>query len=266
MANGRLYRRLVGAQVRSEWQYRTSFLLFALAQATVTALELAAVLILLQLVDDLGGWTADEVILLYGLATVPFTVTDVVVSPVEDLSLHVRTGSFDRLLLRPLSPLVQILALEFELRRLGKSIPTVAALVWGLAAVDVDWSPRTVSLVVLALGSGAVIYTALWIATASMAFWTVATQEAGNALTYGGDFANQYPLHLYPGWVRVVLGWAIPLAFVAYVPAVAILDPVNPLGVPSWLAFLAPGVALVALGVAQALWRLGIRHYQSTGS
>jgi ABC-2 type transport system permease protein len=264
--NGRLYRRLVVAQIRSEWQYRTSFVLFALAQALITALELAAILIVLTVVDDLGGWTADEVILLYGLATVPFTLTDVVVSPVEDLSTHVRSGTFDRLLLRPLSPLVQICALEFELRRLGKSIPTVAALIWGLASVDVAWNPGRVAVVAVALASGVVIYSALWIATASVAFWAVATQEAANAVTYGGDFANQYPLHLYPGWVRAVLGWLIPLAFVAYVPALAILDAPNPLGVPAWFVGLSPVAAGAAAAMAGVVWSAGIRHYQGTGS
>lgn len=262
----RLYRRMVVAQIRSEWQYRTSFVLFLAAQALVTALELAAIIILLQVVPDLGGWSPAQVALLYGLATVPFAITDVVVSPVEDLSVYVRAGTFDRLLLRPLSAMVQLFAMEFELRRIGKLIPNLAALIWGLAAADIEWGPEIVGLLVVALASGSVIYSALWIVASSVSFWLVAADEATNALTYGGNFANQYPLHLYPRGVRAFLGWLVPLAFVAYVPAIRILDAPNPLGLPSWLPFVAPVVALAALTVAMLIWSAGIRHYQSTGS
>lgn len=262
----RLYRRLVGAQIRSEWQYRTSFVFFLLAQALITALELAAIVILLDVVPDLGGWTPAQVALLYGLATVPFALTDLLVSPVEELSTHVQSGTFDRLLLRPVSALVQLCALEFELRRIGKLIPNLAALVVGLVATGVDVTPRSVGLLVIALGSGSAIYAALWILAASISFWAVSALQATHAFTYGGQFANQYPLHLYPGWIRAVLGWLIPLAFVAYVPAVELIDAPNPLGLPNGLVLASPVVAAAALAAAFAVWTTGIRHYQSTGS
>ena len=261
-----LYRRLVGAQIRSEWQYRTSFVLFVTAQAMITALELAAIVIILDVVPDLGGWSTAQVALLYGLATVPFALTDVVVSPIEDLSTYVRLGSFDRLLLRPMSAMVQLCAMEFELRRAGKLIPNVVALAYGLAATDPGWGLGTVLRLGLSLSVGSAVYTALWITAAAIAFWLVSAQEATNALTYGGNFANQYPLHLYPRWIRAVLGWAVPLAFVAYVPAIELLDAPNPLGVPGWFFVASPLVAAAALGVALLVWSAGIRHYQGTGS
>lgn len=265
-AHWRLYRRLIGAQIRSEWQYRTSFVFFVSAQALVTALELAAIVIILDVVPDLGGWSPAQVALLYGLATVPFALTDVLISPVEDLSTYVRMGTFDRLLLRPMSALVQLCAMEFELRRAGKLIPNVAALVFGLVANDLAWTIGTVMRIALALTVGSLIYTALWITAAAVSFWLVSAKEATNALTYGGNFSNQYPLHLYPRWIRAVLGWAVPLAFVAYVPAIELVDAPNPLSVPGWFVAASPVVALASLVAAGMAWSAGIRHYQGTGS
>jgi ABC-2 type transport system permease protein len=243
-----------------------SFAIFLTAQASVTALEFAAIVILLDVVPDLGGWTAREVAFLYGLATVPFALSDVVVSPVERLSHHVREGTFDRLLLRPVPSLVQICANEFELRRAGKLLPNLAVLVWAVGSVDVAWSAATMARLALALAGGTVIYSALWVLSAASSFWLVAAQEATNSLTYGGEFANEYPLHLYRGWIRAVLGWGVPLAFVAYVPAVRILGAPNPLGLPDWLYLLTVPVAAALCGVAMLVWRLGVRHYQGTGS
>lgn len=261
-----LYRYIVGARIRSDWQYRTSFFTFAASQAVVNVLDLLALFFVVDLVPSLGGWSRAEVGLLYALATVPFGLSDVVVSPVERTSVYVRSGEMDRLLLRPVPALIQIAALQFELRRLGKVVPSLAVLVWAMAAVDVAWTPWRLAVLAGALACGTVIYSALWILTAAASFWLVASQEATNSVTYGGEYASQYPLHLYRPWIRAVLGWIVPLAFVAYVPAQTLLDAANPLGLPAGLVYAAPVVAGLLMVVALAVWRTGIRHYQSTGS
>ncbi|MGI9595228.1 MAG: ABC transporter permease [Acidimicrobiales bacterium] len=261
-----LYRMMVGARIRSDWQYRTSFITFLVGQGLVTVLDFVTIVLLLDLVPGLGGWSATEVVFLYGLASVPFGVADLVVSAVERVGVYVQAGTFDRLLLRPVPALLQISALEFELRRAGKIIPPLAVLVWAIPNVDVDWTVGSVVLLAVALICGTAIYSALWILSAALSFWVVATKEATYAATYGGQFANQYPLHLYRGWIRAVLGWAIPLAFVAYVPAVSLLDAANPLSLPQWLVFASVPVAGLAVGLSMLAWTVGIRHYQSTGS
>ena len=263
----RLYRRIVGARIRSDWQYRTSFITYLFAQTIFVGFEVIALLILVSLVPDLGGWTRPEVFLLYGLATLPFAVADVFISEVERLAFtYIRTGEFDTVLLRPSSPMLQVLALEFELRRAGKLIPPLAAMAWAIPNLDLHWTIGRVGLMVGAVICGTVIYSCLWVMAASITFWAVASREATNAMTYGAQFANQYPLHIFPGWVRAIMGWALPLAFVAYVPTVAITDAANPLGLPSWFILTPPLVAVAMTVLAAKVWTVGVRHYQSTGS
>jgi ABC-2 type transport system permease protein len=254
------------ARLRSDWQYRTSFLTLTTTQALFTALEFVALVFIVDLVPALGDWTKPEVAFLYALAAVPFGLSDVVVSPLETTSRYIQFGEFDRLLLRPVSPLLQIAGLDFELRRAGRLVPPIGVLVWAVANVDIAWSAGGVALLLVALSCGTVIYSALWVLTASVSFWAVASKEATNAFTYGGQFANEYPLHLYRGWLRLILGWAVPLAFVSYVPSQHLLGAANPLGLPSWLVFTTPAVTAGIVVVSLAVWRLGIRHYQSTGS
>jgi ABC-2 type transport system permease protein len=261
-----LYGHIAAARIRSDWQYRTSFLLLTVSQGAINSVEFVAILILVSLVPSLGGWSTAEVAFLYALASVPFGVADIFVSSVDRTSRYVQAGEMDRLLLRPVSPLLQVVALEFELRRVGKIIPSIIILAVAIPAVDVTWTLREIGLLATALVCGVVIYSALWIGTASAAFWFVASQEAANAFTYGGEFANEYPLHLYRGWIRAILGWIVPLAFVAYVPSQAILGAANPLGMPTWLVFLSAPVSIAALAIALLIWRTGISHYQSTGS
>ena len=49
-------------------------------------------------------------------------------------------------------------------------------------------------------------------------------------------------------------------------PALALLDRRDPLGGPALLGYAAPLVAAGAVAVAALVWRVGVRHYRSTGS
>ncbi|MGF1599249.1 MAG: ABC-2 family transporter protein, partial [Acidimicrobiales bacterium] len=74
------------------------------------------------------------------------------------------------------------------------------------------------------------------------------------------------PMHLYRPWIRLILGWLVPLGFVAYVPSLFLLDAANPLGLPSWFVWLPAPVAAASCTVAAVVWRAGIGRYQSAGS
>ena len=100
----------------------------------------------------------------------------------------------------------------------------------------------------------------------SVAFWWIESAEFANGLTYGGrDFAS-YPLTVYSGLFRRLFGYSLGFAFVAYYPALILLGRPDPLHGPAWLGWCAPLVAGLAALAAAGVWRLGVRHYRSTGS
>ena len=78
MTRLRLYRRLVGARVRSQLQYRASFALDALGMFLITFLDFGAILVIFSNVPELGGWSVAEVALLYGIGGIAFALTDMV--------------------------------------------------------------------------------------------------------------------------------------------------------------------------------------------
>ena len=261
-----IYLRLLGARVRADWQYRASFVLFAVGQLLASFVDFLAIAVIFGQVDDLAGWSIAEVALLYGISGTAFNVSDVFVSPIEVLAMRIKLGTFDRVLTRPAGALVQVVAEEFALRRLGKLVQAVTVLVFALAAVDVDWNVARAAMVVVAVASGAVIFSALWVIGATLAFWTTEGGEVVNSVTYGGSFLSQYPISIYGRWLRRLFAFVIPLAFVAYYPALYVLDRDDPFGAPGWTRFISPLLALAMVLVARAVWGFGIRHYRSTGS
>ena len=110
MASAAIWFHLVGARFRSELQYRTSFALIVLATSVFAFLDFVAVLAIFDRVDALGGWSFAEVALLYGTATVAFHLANVFVGGIDSAAEHIRSGTFDRLLLRPVGTVVQLVA------------------------------------------------------------------------------------------------------------------------------------------------------------
>ncbi len=261
-----LYWRLVGAKLRSDWQYRTSFILLFLSSAVAAGLDLAVIAVIFGQVDGLAGWSVVEVALLYGISGISFGLADVFASQAEYASRHIKAGTFDRFLLRPVWPLLQLSATEFAFRRFGRMLQAGLVLAIALSKADVDWSLGRAAMVPLAIASGAVLFGAIWVITSSLSFWTVETQEVANAFTYGGCQLAQYPLEIMGRWLRRVATFLVPLAFAAYFPAAYVLGKPEPMGAPSAVAFLAPAVAVAVALVSRAVWGTAVRHYRSTGS
>jgi ABC-2 type transport system permease protein len=261
-----IYRRLVGARIRADWQFRTSFVLFLLGQFVVSLSDFAAIAVIFSAVDGLAGWTGPEVAFLYAMSGVAFGLGDLLISPVEWAARHIKAGTFDQFLIRPVGALWQLLATEFAPRRLGRSVQPAVVMVLSLRLVDVRWDPATVALVPVTIVSSTVIFGAIWVITSSLAFWTVETQELANSFTYGGDFLTDYPIDVLGGWLRRLVIFVVPLASICYLPAVRLFDKPMPYDLPRAAAWSGPFVALAFALLARAIWSLAIRHYRSTGS
>ncbi|MBP2474761.1 ABC-2 type transport system permease protein [Crossiella equi] len=261
-----VYRRLVHAQLRSQLAYRGSFALTVAASMLGQLTELVAILAIFSRVQALAGFSREEVLLMYALAGIAFGLADLVVGQVDELPRYLRTGRFDALLVRPLSSLGQLVASDFQLRRVGRSLTSAGVLVHVLSTVDIDWRWDTVLLLVLTPVAGAVIYGAVWVLAVSACFWLIEGAELVNSVTHGGNFLASYPIGVYPRWLRAGLAFVVPSAFVAYYPALGLLDRPDPLGGPAFLHWCAPPVAALLTAVTCVVWRTAVRHYRGSGS
>jgi ABC-2 type transport system permease protein len=261
-----VYRRILLSRVRGQLAYPLSFALDLLAQVFGQAGELVGIVVLFGRVSDLGGFRVNEVLLIYALSAISFGFADLVVGQLDDLSRWIRTGELDVLLLRPLSVLAQLVTADLQLRRVGRVMVGVGVLVVVLARSPVAWSPPVVLLLVSTPLVGAVIIGSIWVATCSVSFWVVEGRELANAFTYGSQLSTAYPITVFGPWLRRLLCFVVPGAFVAYFPALAILDRADPLGLPHVLRYAAPPVAAASVAVAGLIWRTAVRRYQGAGS
>jgi ABC-2 type transport system permease protein len=261
-----MYGHLTAASIRSRAQYRLSFALDFVAAFVGSLTDFAAILVVFAHLPLLAGWSLREVSLLYGLAGVSFALTDMLMGHLDAFGEQIRTGRFDVVLVRPHGSLLQVIASELAIRRLGKLAQAGAVLVYAVAAAPIVWTPLKVALVPVTILSGSAIFAGVWIAGASISFWTTEIREVVNAFTYGGTFLASYPIGIFSVWLRRFLAFVVPMAFVAYFPAVTILGRPDPVDGAPWLGLLAPLVAAVALTAGRTVWQFGVRRYRSTGS
>jgi ABC-2 type transport system permease protein len=252
--------------MRAAAQYPISMVLLALATAVVTSLDIACIAVLFIHAPRIAGFSAPEVLFLYATAGFSFGVSDIVLGSTERLGEHVRKGTLDAMLVRPVSPLIQLATEDFSPRRIGKLLPTTLALALVLPQLHITWTPGRVAMVPLMIGSGLVIFAALWVLTASLQFVLLESHAASKSVTYGGAFLTQYPMSIFGReFVRGVT-FVIPLAFVNWEPSLYVLDRPDPLGLPAAFRFASPLVAALLCVLAVPAWRAGLRHYRSTGS
>lgn len=261
-----MYRHLVRAQVRGQAAYRASFTLDLAGNALIPVIDVLVILALFRVTRTVGDFSAYEVLSMFGLSATSFALADLAVGNIERMRIYVRQGLFDAVLLRPLSALGQLVALDFTIRRISRVIVALVVLGVALSRVDIDWTAGRVALVVLAPLFGALFFGAVFVMTATVAFWWIDSGEFANAFTYGGRDFTSYPVTVYSGLFRALFAYCLGFAFVAYYPALAVLGHPDPLGAPAWVAWSSPVVSIVALVLASIVWRFGVRHYRSTGS
>lgn len=266
MVDARPYLHVLGAQIRAQTQYRASFAMDLIGSTALTALDVATVFVMFRVAGRLGGFGAREVLLMLSLSTFSFPIADAAFGAAEQLRVYVRTGKFDTLLVRPLSPLVQLLAMDFAPRRVGRVVQGLAVYVVALVIGHVHWTAARVALAVAAPVAGAVFFSSLFLAGATVTFWWVESGEVANGFTYGGKEFTSYPVTVYGELFRKLFAYGLGFGFISYLPTLALLDLPDPLHTPEFLRWCGPLVALLAALLAAAFWRTGIRHYRSTGS
>jgi ABC-2 type transport system permease protein len=260
-----VWRRLVGAQIRSQLQYRLSFALDAFGSFWISFIDFIVILVIFRNVPRLAEWSVHQVAFLYALSSITFAVTDMLIGQLDQFPQKIRDGTFDIVLVRPRGTLFQVIASDFALRRIARVLQGAIVLVYALSTLSVQWTVLRVVVLLVSLPSAVVIFSSIWVVGACIAFWTTDGGEFTNAFTHGGTSMAQYPFDIYSTWLRRLLGFVIPLAFVCYFPALYVLGKTDPLGLPRFLEFCSPAVAAASAIVAGLAWRLAVRHYRSAG-
>jgi len=257
-----LYRRFLGAHLRSTLEYEADFWIMSVAAVLAQGVGVIFLWAIFESIPEINGWQFWDIALIYALVVMSEGLSVLFAQGAWTMSFVVNLGGFDALLVRPFSPLLQVLSSQIGMNGLGNCALGAGLLIGAATHVDVDWSPATVALGLLLVVSAALVKVGLNTATNASAFWIKTPWSMfGFSMHTFGELAR-FPITIYGVGVRLALAVVLPYAFMSYFPASAVLST----GVAHWLGFLTPLVALYCLAMGAYVFRRGTLRYESTGT
>ena len=263
----RHYLRLVWLFLRTAVERETAFranLAISLLYTTLNLVAgIAGVGILFGQVETLQGWTYPQALALLGVYLLVGALRDLCIGPSLDslggLYGEVYGGTFDFALLKPVHTQFLVSFRTWRPFALGDLAVSLAVLGVALARLGSALTVARVAAFLLALVVAMTIVYAILLLLASGIFWYQGTPLLW---IFGSLFQmGRYPVGIYPGWLRLLLTWVVPVGFITTVPAEALTGQASP-------ASLLGGVALAAglVTVASLFLRLSLRRYSSASS
>lgn len=258
------YARLIsifaGASLSVGLEYRANFVV-NLLESLLRAF--GAILGLSILFGDgvgVGGWTRPEATVLVGIFTLVSGIMGAVIYPnLRRIAEAVRTGSMDFTLLKPVDAQFLVSTREFDVFRVPDILIGLVLAIWAGTQLPGVTVANVLTGAALLIGSMAIVY-ALCFMLATLAFWFVRVENTLE-LFWGLYSAGQFPITAFPGWVRWLFTFVVPIAFVTTVPAEAVIGRASSGSLLGTVL-----VALVLLVVSRLFWRFAVRNYTSASS
>jgi ABC-2 type transport system permease protein len=242
-------------------EYRMNFIIGAASTIFQQGASVLTVWVIMQQIPSLNGWSFNQVLLIFGMITLSKSINHMFADNLWTIGRqYIRTGGFDRFLVRPIDPLFHLLADRFCHDGVGNFVVGSILVAHASSALKIIWTPLNVFYLALAVLSGGFIFIALNLITGTSAFWIMDSVPVMRVVFDNHLFA-QYPLAIYPKAINVLLTWLIPYGFASFYPASYLMG--RDLG---YLAWLSPVIAALLMLIGYRFWLFGLKHYASTGS
>jgi ABC-2 type transport system permease protein len=258
-----MYGKLRMLHLRVPLEYEADFWIGIVGSLLTNGSGFVFVWVLLSRIPELHGWTLWEVALLYALTVIPSGLVELFADGAWELRRLVNGGELDRVLLRPISPALQVLTRGASIHGLASVFLGGYLLARAIVEVPIVLTVDRLLLLLATLLGSTIMIASIDFITSSVVFWDQSANSSFSFLIRNtGEFAK-FPLTAYGRLVQIFLTWVLPFAFVSYFPGAVLLGRPE---VPSWIGYLSPGVGLAVAGVASIVWREGLKRYQGTGN
>lgn len=258
-----LYKKYISILIKSQLQYRLSAVMIMIAQMFIPLSIFATIYLLFERFGSLSGYTLYQVSLCYAVAHFGFSSSELFFRGFDTFSSHIRTGGFDRLMLRPKDLFFQTLTSSFEISRIGRLLQAVGVLIFVLINISIKWSALKILVLIMMMLSSFVIFSGVFVLGASVCFFTVQGLEFINIFTDGGREISQYPLSIFKKGFRDFFTFVIPFGAFNYLPLNFLLDKTANASI---IYALMPLLCVPFFALCVLVWHAASHKYMSTGS
>ena len=257
----KLYFNSLALHLKSELEYRMSFIISFLSQILIFFTYYFVIIALFSKFNNIKGFTLYEVLLCFSIIQFGFAFNEVFARGIDKFDKLIIEGGFDRLLLRPKNLILQVLCSDGDFVKVSRLIQAIIVLVIALINLKVELTFLKVICLILMLMASCVIFFGIFLLAASYCFMTVQGLEVRNVFTDGGKHMAQYPIGVFKKGFVFFFTFIIPYAFVNYYPLLYFIGKNDNI----WYAF-SPIVVFLYLIPCFIVFYMGVKKYEGSGS
>lgn len=262
----RIYSTYIKMFFKARMEYRFSFFSSMFANFYCYFITYSMFWVITQKFGAVDGWRFEDMTILYGLNLLTYSVAGVFFwYTVFHLEKEITSGNLDSYLIRPMGLIKQMICHRFGDTFLGQIVVTLFFMFFSLMKLNYKMTVFSYIYLFIAIISGVLIQSGAMILLGSLSFWTLRSAEISQIFYYDLRSFIQYPLSVFPKFIRVILSYIIPWALINYYPALIILRKVQ---TTEQLIFgiIAPVFGIIFFFVSLIVFKLGLRHYSGSGS
>ncbi len=168
-----MYFRYASVCTQSVMEYKLSFLLMVIARFMIAFCELISIQFLFSGFTQIKGYTYGDVLLCFSVVQMSFTFAELFGNGFKTFSGMVRSGAFDRMMLRPCSLILQIMGTNFAVGRIGPLLTAFVTLALGIRHSQIAWNIMTVWTMAAMITGGMLLFMGLFMLEASFCFFSI---------------------------------------------------------------------------------------------
>jgi ABC-2 type transport system permease protein len=247
--------------VQMSLAYRADTIVNILLNLMWLGWELLSLRIIFSNTTTLGGWGLGELIALLGVFRLVNTMMIALIWPnTEKFNQSIRDGSMDYTILQPVNSMFLVTFSRITVWRFWDLVLAIVLIVVGInISGDVATASNILTFILLAISGMIVIYS-LWIVLIALTFWFTKFDNNVTILQALLD-SGRYPATVYPGWLRIIVTFIIPIAVATTIPLQALRGELGPSQI---LLFIT--ISIIGFLIATKVWKLGLKRYSGASS
>ena len=154
----KLYIESMKLKLKSQLEYRLSFILTFISQIGVFFTYYFMIVALFQRFDNIKGFTVYEVLLCFSIIHFGFAFNETFFRGVDKFDKFIIDGSLDRLLVRPRGVLYQVICSEMDFVKIARIIQSLIIFFIAISHLNIEWNIINILLIIAMFLSSIILF------------------------------------------------------------------------------------------------------------
>lgn len=253
-----IYKTCIEISVARELTYRLNFVLSLLITLGFNILFPLVTILIYRSGASFPGWDFYEVLLMQSVFTISNGLASIMFSGVLWTTMqHIREGSFEIVLLRPINPLFFLIATNFDPGSAGLIVGGGVLFAFSLAHTGIV-SITAIPQFLLLFAAGFAVMAGIQMIMAATSFKWVGNSRIPEIFNSILDF-GKYPLIIFPNVIQSIAVFIIPVGMIGFFPASVLLGRFDPI----MLFAVIPCVLFLFFGIW--IYQFMVKLYEGVG-